>query len=157
MDGAADSPTKGEILDQINEHGFMSYPRTETRSSRETSRTVPLVRLYSRSLPPPPSLPLRSTGYDIPISSLSFASTPRFRYSFARGKGRGERGGGEEKKKVINRARREITIISAFVPSGVYIDFCRREAVGIESRLWMDGYGDAKATFGTVIVITIGP
>lgn len=156
MDGAADSPTKGEILDQINEHGFMSYPRTETRSSRETSRTVPLVRLYSRSLlPPPPSSFDRLS--DIPISSLSFASTPRFRYSFARGKGRGERGGGEEKKKVINRARREITIISAFVPSGVYIDFCRREAVGIESRLWMDGYGDAKATFGTVIVITIGP
>lgn len=59
MDGAADSPTKGEILDQINEHGFMSYPRTETRSSRETSRTVPLVRLYSRSLPPPPFLFVR--------------------------------------------------------------------------------------------------
>lgn len=62
-----------------------------------------------------------------------------------------------EEKKVINRARREITIISAFVPSGVYIDFCRREAMGIESRLWMAGYDGAQATFGTVIVITIGP
>lgn len=86
-----------------------------------------------------------------------YASISLFLRTWERERRKRGRGGEEEKKKVINRARREITIISAFVPSGVYIDFCRREAVGIESRLWMDGYGDAKATFGTVIVITIGP
>lgn len=119
--------------------------------------TRPLIfSLSSSPSLPPSSFDRLRYPYFVLVLRL-YASISLFLRTWERERRKRGRGGEEEKKKVINRARREITIISAFVPSGVYIDFCRREAVGIESRLWMDGYGDAKATFGTVIVITIGP
>lgn len=113
MDGAADSPSKGDP--RPNKRAWF-YELSADRDSFVARNIVPLVRLYFPSLLPPPS------SYSTAAIFL-FCPFPRPRFRYSRIEIVGGRG---KEKKVINRARREITIISAFVPSGVYIDFRRR-------------------------------
>lgn len=60
-----------EILDQINEHGFMSYPRTETRSSRETSFHSSAY-IFPLFFPLPPPIRQLRYSYFAPPPALDF-------------------------------------------------------------------------------------
>lgn len=60
-----------EILDQINEHGFMSYPRTETRSSRETSFHSSAY-IFPLFFPLPPPIRQLRYSYFAPSPALDF-------------------------------------------------------------------------------------
>lgn len=60
-----------EILDQINEHGFMSYPRTETRSSRETSFHSSAY-IFALFFPLPPPFRQLRYSYFAPLPALDF-------------------------------------------------------------------------------------